>query len=218
MKVRYGAAAGLVLALLWSLGAAPSVWAHRVNVFAWVEGDTVHVEGKFSGGKEVHEGTVTVTDPEGAVLLKGTMEEGKEFVFAAPRKTDLTIVLNAGMGHRGEWTVRADEITLGDGENGSGTLPASPAPADVGFASAETPAPPKTDAPEPASAPPVVSIQEIERVVDQALDRKLNPIMKMLAESRESGPSATEIFGGIGYIFGIMGVAAWFQSRRSREK
>jgi nickel transport protein len=36
----------------------------------------------------------------------------------------------------------------------------------------------------------------------------------MLAESRKQGPTVTEIFGGIGYIIGLMGIAAYFKNRR----
>ena len=31
---------------------APFASAHRINVFAWMEGDTVHVEGYFAGKKK----------------------------------------------------------------------------------------------------------------------------------------------------------------------
>lgn len=88
------------------------VEAHRVNVFAWVEGDTVHVESKFSGGKKVSAGTIIVTDPGGAELVRGTTNAEGEFSFKVPRKTDLKIVLLAGAGHRAEWTIPAAEISV----------------------------------------------------------------------------------------------------------
>ncbi|MGD9236201.1 MAG: hypothetical protein PVF09_05975 [Desulfobacterales bacterium] len=100
----------LVVGFLW-IGAAP-VDAHRVNVFAWVEGDTVFVESKFSGGKRVNTGKVTVSDAEGTELLTGLTDENGEFSFKVPKKTDLKIVIEAGTGHRGEWTVAAGEIQM----------------------------------------------------------------------------------------------------------
>ena len=39
--------------------------AHGVSVFAWVEGDTVYVESKFSGGRRAKNATVLVYDKEG---------------------------------------------------------------------------------------------------------------------------------------------------------
>jgi nickel transport protein len=89
-----------------------SVDAHRVNLFAWVEGDTVYVESKFSGGKKVKAGKIIVTDSQGTELLTGATDENGEFSFKVPKKTDLKIVLIAGAGHRAEWTIPASEITI----------------------------------------------------------------------------------------------------------
>ena len=89
-----------------------SVYAHRVNLFAWVEGNTVYVEGKFSSSRRVYRGKVSVTDPEGTQLLTGTTNENGEFSFVVPKKTELKIVLVAGTGHRAEWTIPASEIEM----------------------------------------------------------------------------------------------------------
>src|SRR5210317_1707643 len=86
--------------------------AHRVNLFAWVEGDTVYVESKFSSSRRVNKGKIIVTDPEGTQLLTGTTNENGEFSFKVPKKTELKIVLMAGTGHRAEWTIPANEIEM----------------------------------------------------------------------------------------------------------
>jgi nickel transport protein len=62
-----------------------------------------------------------------------------------------------------------------------------------------------------------ISRQEIKKLIDESLDRKLAPIMNMLADSYEDGPSLTEIISGIGYIFGLVGVAMYFTSRRKKK-
>jgi nickel transport protein len=41
--------------------------------------------------------------------------------------------------------------------------------------------------------------------------------MKLLVETRRSGPSVTDILGGIGYIFGLIGVAAYFNAKRRKS-
>jgi hypothetical protein len=86
--------------------------AHRVILFARVEGDTVYVESKFSGGKKVNAGRITVTDADGVELITGTTDAQGEFSFKIPKKTDLKIVLSAGEGHRAEWTIPAAEIAM----------------------------------------------------------------------------------------------------------
>ena len=100
----------LIVCLLWIR--TESAEAHRVNLFAWVEGDTVHVESKFSGGKKVKAGKIIVSDSEGTELLSGTTDKNGEFSFKVPQKADLKIVLEAGTGHRAEWTIAANEIEL----------------------------------------------------------------------------------------------------------
>jgi hypothetical protein len=89
-----------------------AVDAHRVNLFAWVEGDTVYVESKFSGGKTVKAGKIIVTDSQGTELLKGETNENGQFSFKIPKKTDLKIVLIAGAAHRAEWTIPLAEIEM----------------------------------------------------------------------------------------------------------
>jgi len=51
------------------IGIAPAAHAHRVNIFAWVEGDQIYTESKFSGGKPVQNGQIRVLGPDGALLL-----------------------------------------------------------------------------------------------------------------------------------------------------
>lgn len=183
--------------------------AHRLSVFAWVEDDVAHVEGKFSGGKPVMGGEVIVTDSGGNTLITGETDDQGTFSFQIPRKSDLKVVVSAGMGHQGDWTIRADEI-----EAVSENLPETPAetaplvargaPAKPAEASSLPPAPKQSAAVAPG---------EIQAAVEKALDKKLKPVIRMLADERRA-VSATEIFGGIGYIFGLVGVAAYVASRK----
>lgn len=115
----------LIVCLLWAR--TESANAHRVNLFAWVEGDTIYVESKFSGGKRVNAGKIIVSDSKGTELLSGTTDENGEFSFKVPVKTDLKIILEAGTGHRTEWTIAADEIEMPAG----GKKPVSEAGATV---------------------------------------------------------------------------------------
>jgi nickel transport protein len=188
--------------------------AHRLSVFAWVEGDTAHVQGKFAGGTYVQDGQVTVTGPQGRELVSGRTDEEGTFSFQIPQKSDLKVVVSAGMGHQGDWTIRADEITAPVPASPAASRPAESLP-DRGAAgrgaagTADAPSPPETE--RAAAATP----EAIRSAVEQALNEKLTPVIRMLAEERRAiGP--TEIFGGIGYIFGLVGVAAYFSSRRKR--
>ena len=87
-----------------------TVFAHKVSIFAWVEDDQVHTQSKFFGGKPVSGAAVRVSDPSGKKLLEGVTSAEGLLSFSIPVKDDLTIVVDAGSGHRGEWTVKRGEF------------------------------------------------------------------------------------------------------------
>ncbi len=177
--------------------------AHRVNIFAWVEGGTVFVECRYPDGGTVHGGLIRVIDSAGRELLSGKTDDAGEFSFKAPGAQDLSIVLEAGMGHRAEWPLSAQELA-------SAGTPATAAPAPPAAAArpaADTPPPPDAPGRTPAAA-------DLEQTVEKALDRKLAPVMRMLAELQTPKVRLADVMGGIGYIFGLVGVAAYFKRPR----
>jgi len=92
---------------------APPVLAHRVVIFAYTEGDIVHTESKFMPNTPVRQGKILVLDAKSdKVLLTGQTDDQGKFSFkmppeAAAQKLDLKIVIDAAMGHRGEWLLKA---------------------------------------------------------------------------------------------------------------
>jgi nickel transport protein len=201
MNVRLLSLLCLVAAIM--LLTAGAALAHRVNVFAWVEGDTVFVECKYPDGTKVHEGVIRVLDSASKELLSGKTNDKGEFSFRVPKLDDLTVVLEAGMGHRGDWPLSRQDLSPA-GEAPGQTSPAASQPA------------PKTEAPaakelSPAAASPLPA--GIDQAIEKALDKKLAPIMRMLAEMQEQKVRLTDVLGGIGYIIGLVGVAAYFKRK-----
>lgn len=191
-------------------------WAHRVIIFAWVEGQTIHTESKFVPGDTVNAGQVQVLDNKtGRVLLTGQTDDQGRFSFPIPpeaikERMDLKIVLDAGMGHEAEWLLRAKHYL--PEAAASKTPPVKPAAPTPGESSSQ---PPSSEARGvPGAHPEVLDRQVLEQVVDQALERKLAPIKEMLAASQVHRPSLTDIIGGLGYILGIWGLIAYFKSKR----
>ena len=201
----------LLSIVLWLVFSSVPARAHKVTIFAWVEGDTVYTQSKFSGGKRAKNSTVVVYDKEGNQLLEGKTDEQGEFSFKVPKKTDLKIVLKASMGHLAEWTIPAEEITT------VGEVFPSSAP-EVGIKSVIEKTVPSigTKMGEERPVPTAVGLsrQEIKALIDESLDRKLTPITNMLADSLDRGPRVSEVIGGVGYIFGLVGVALYFATRR----
>jgi nickel transport protein len=196
-KIIFGSACLVSLCLMWSV----SAMAHRVNVFAWVEGGTVHTESKFSGGKGVKDGEVLIYDLEGSRLFSGRTDAQGEFSFRIPQKTGMKIVVQAGMGHRGEWTIPLSEID-----------PRAPIP--------ETPVSQEgpSETAQSGAATSSVNLDQMQHILEQSLDRRLGPVLKLLAESRDRGPTLQDILGGIGYVFGLMGLAAYVHFRRKTRQ
>lgn len=109
MKVmRYGVFTVVTLLLLH--GAA---LAHRVNVFAYVEAGKIYTEGYFPDGKPVVGGKVLVHDSTNRLLLEGTTNDEGLFSFDIPLDDDLTIVIDAGMGHRNSFELKKADVEAG---------------------------------------------------------------------------------------------------------
>ena len=171
-----------------------SVFAHKVNIFAYVEGDKVYTESYFNDGKMCVDSKIEVFDNQGNKLLEGLTDKEGAFSFEIPLGDgDLKVVLIASMGHRAEYTISADE--LGD---------------TVGSIKEELKEPVSVISPEVSS----FDLKEIQSLIEDALDKKLEPIMREIKKSQEDKISPTEIIGGIGYIFGIFGIIAYFLSRK----
>lgn len=184
--------------------------AHRVIVFAWVEGNTVFVESKFNGGKKVKNGKVTVTDARGIELLSGITDDNGEFSFRVPKRAELKIILDAGAGHRGEWKIPLEEVEAVTTRSGNLNQKAGQHQEPA----AET-AQIETQSADPSNLQP--SLSQIELIVEKTLDKKLKPVIKMLVESQQKGPTAKDIFAGIGYIIGLVGIAAYIHSRKKNK-
>lgn len=168
-----------------------SVFAHKVNVFAYEEGGRIYTESYFNDGKKCIDSRIEVFDNQGNKLLEGLTDKEGEFSFEVPSEDgDLKIVLTASMGHRAEYSILADELN-----SAARLIKEEP----VSLISPETSS---------------VDLKEIQSIMEDALDKKLKPIMREIKKSQEDKISPTEIIGGIGYLIGIFGIVAYFLSRK----
>lgn len=180
--------------------------AHRVNVFAFVQGGEIVVESWYSKSKKVRHGNIEVQDAQsGETLLTGMTDEQGLWRFPIPEQArssgaGLRILLQAGEGHQNEWTVQASEFL--DTPRPAESLPTAQ-PGGAAAASSRT----------DEALLPALTRSDVEEVVSAVLDAKLAPIKRELLEQNQGGPGMREIFGGIGWIFGLVGVAAYFKSR-----
>jgi nickel transport protein len=173
--------------LLVLLSPARPTLAHKVNIFAYTEGDTVFTESYFSDGKKCVNSQVTVFDEGGKKLLEGKTDKKGLFSFKTPAYTDLRLVLTASMGHRAEYVVSKTGIPDAGLNQNNGRPPAD--------------------------------MKELQSLIEASLDRKLAPMKQMIARmEQDRGPAVVEIVGGIGYIFGIMGIIVLVKNRKNRYR
>ena len=208
----------LLAAFTLVLSFTPAAWGHKVNVFAYVQGDKVFVEGYFGGNVKAQNSAVEVFDSDGKKILVGKTDSKGMYSFRLtdlpPVKGDMKIVLVAGMGHRSEYNLSADELPASaviKGASGTGVQTKEP---EIVRQTAL-----------PEAAP--LSVQDastLKKLVAEELDKKIQPVLKMLGEQqrllmeqKSKGPGITEIVGGIGWIFGIVGVGAYLTTRKRNE-
>ncbi len=180
----------LIRVILLSLFATAVVHAHKVNLFTYVEADTVFVEGYFSDGGKAQNSAVTVHAESGDLLLDGVTDSEGQFSFVLPQQRSIMVVLNAGMGHRAEQSLALVE-SEGEGESAE-LVPI--------LQSATTAA---TD------------LQQLKPLIKQAVAEAIKPLVRELSEYKNHA-SMSEIIGGIGYIFGVLGLLAYFQARKEK--
>ena len=108
-----GAATRLVLAFTIALSIAGTAAAHKVNLFAYAEGGRIYTESYFPDGRAVEGGKVQVYDSQKKLLIEGVTDKEGLFSFDIPAIDDLTIVLDATMGHKASFTLKKAEVEAG---------------------------------------------------------------------------------------------------------
>ncbi len=196
-----------------------SAHAHRVNIFAYAEGNTVMTESFFSGGKPAMNSKVEVFDSSGKKLLEGKTDNEGIFSFAIPARDDLKIVVYAGEGHRSEYIVKKSELPASEGEPVADSAePDSAASGTQGINNRST---------QPVSAGEPVAISNdciteeiMNKTIKDRIEKEKIKIKKdmLLEQRRNAGPSIVKLIGGLGYIFGIMGLWLFFIGRKKSSE
>ena len=202
--------------------------AHKVSVFAYVDGPNLVIDAFYSKSNKVNGGKITVKNAAtGEVYQQATTDENGALTLPVPAKAiaakaDLRVLLVAGEGHQNDVLVHASEYA-------GLTAPAAAAPAAATTGTKPAPklsAAPSSPAASPAAAPsasPSAQFDEatltriVNQAVEQAVESRMAPVKRLLLESAQKGPGPTEIIGGIGYIVGLFGVAAFLSARRKNK-
>lgn len=179
-------------------------WAHKVAAYAYAEGDRLMGEAYFAGGDKAMGCPVELYDAAGKLLLKGQTDAQGAFSLPLPQAAPpLKVVVLAGDGHRAEYEVTAEDL----GQKADAATPAQPAVATQASPAAS---------PQAAGAA-AVDAAALEQALAKVLEQKLAPLRAQLSKMAADQPSQlTQIVGGLGWILGLVGVAAFFLGRGRR--
>jgi nickel transport protein len=103
----------LIILLIFAIVLFPAnLFAHKIYVFAWAEDGNIFSESKFSSNKPVKNAKVSVHNQSDEIMLTGVTSDKGTFTFKISENiaSDITINVDAGMGHMGKWKLGLDEI------------------------------------------------------------------------------------------------------------
>jgi len=182
------------------LTVSTTVQAHKLNMFAYAEEGEIYVEAYFADGKRAKNSTIEVYDTQDQLLYNNTTNEEGGHQFAAPQKTELRIVINAGMGHQTEYILPSSEFATEQTNSAStSNLPINTAIPSV-IQTATTP-----------------NLDQLKPLITQAVSQAVKPLQREISELKNK-TSLSDIIGGVGYIFGLLGLFAYLDARKKTKK
>ncbi|WP_372831533.1 hypothetical protein [Pontibacterium sp.] len=172
--------------------------AHNVVGGVYAIGATIEGEAGFSNGDMAKAGTpVLITNAAGQTIAEVLTDEEGFFVFEATQHIDHHFKLDMSSGHVLEMILPADE------------LPAS-LPGGTPIASVQS----NLTTPVSGSGLDAAALQQM---VEKAVAKQVIPLRKELAAYKEKA-GFQDLLGGIGYIFGLVGLGIWLRQRKQDKQ
>lgn len=191
----------LISGLLCSVSFTGLALAHQLRVFAMAEGATITGYAYFSGGVKAKGAKVAIFAPDGSRLGEVQTGEAGAFRFPATVRVDHRLIADAGAGHVAEFTVKAEELP--DTLSGKNSEPLPEILVMNAATAAQVPQLPMTK----------TAAESLQRMIEQSVARQIRPLREQL-NAYEAKVRWHDVLGGIGYIFGIVGVACYWLGRR----
>ncbi|MDQ0509908.1 cobalamin biosynthesis protein CbiL [Ancylobacter amanitiformis] len=181
----------LLLTLLILPGLAGAAEAHKLKVFAAVEGEKIGGYAFFIGGGRPQGVPWTAKNAQGVEVASGLTDAEGRFSFARPATiaSDLTITVDTREAHIASTTLPVSRL------GGAAAPPATPAASATG-----TPAPPLSDT-------------RLAALVEAAVQRQVEPLEERI-EAMDSRLRFVDALSGVFLILGLGGMALWEKGRR----
>ncbi|HEY0213308.1 MAG TPA: cobalamin biosynthesis protein CbiL [Paenirhodobacter sp.] len=176
--------------------ASPAL-AHKLRLFATVEGDAVTGYAFFVGGGRAQGADWWATDAEGARIAQGqTDAQGRyRFIPPPPITDDLTVHIDTHEGHMVQARIAPERFDAGPTQ-----VPAPPVGASLAPGGAVTAV--------PHADPDALAI-----VVRQAVQHEVEPLLERI-EQMDARMRLTDIMSGLFLIIGLAGAALYIHGRK----
>ena len=203
MKI-YSCSAALLSTLFFiSLIFSPMLSAHNVVGGVYVNGFNIEGEAGFSNGSMANAGTVVkVSDQAGIPLGEVITDDEGFFVFTAKKRITHVFEINMGAGHTLKMQLPAEE------------LPDSLDPSIAVSLTADENAQSVVSQQQVATNNQAVPNNQITSLMlEKAIAKQIKPLRREIRELKEKS-GLRDIIGGIGYIFGLLGLVAFLRDRK----
>lgn len=189
----------VILALFVIVYSATIAMAHKLNVFAYSEDSSILGEAYFNDGAPARNCEVLVkAEGDGSVVGRGwTDEDGKFSVNIDPSNRKIvTVVVGGGMGHLGRVNINLSSFDNSTNMSDSNFIDKLP-----------------TEEEQIENLVVTLDEKEIASIVKSVLRSEIEPLHAEIIQLRKelSKPGFNQIMGGVGYIFGLIGIALWFK-------
>lgn len=209
-------AAAIVLGMAVNMSAS----AHNVVSVVYADGMTIEGEVGFSNGDMATAGVVVdVLNEAGDKLGETTLLEGGTFVYQATVLQKYVFKADLSSGHIASMVIEADELSadipssasnssdlVSKGLMTASTEPVNDRATDISNAVTESADTIATG----------VTVAELQVMIRSTVAQQVRPLQKELSAYKEK-VMFRDIAGGLGFIFGVFGVAAWVASKRKDE-
>ena len=187
-----------------SLSLSNSAFAHNVIGGVYAEGFEIEGEAGFSNGAMANSGTlVKVTDDAGNSLGEALTDEEGAFVFTAKKNITHHFEINMGAGHILKMVLPAGELP----KNANDDL------MNTNVNKTDAKASNKGSAQQTSK-----NVQAVNRLMlEKAIGKQLKPLRREIQALKEKS-GLRDIIGGIGYIFGLLGLVAFLRERKQKAK
>jgi nickel transport protein len=188
--------------LLLILSNPSAIFAHSMDVFATVEGQTIKGKAQYHDGTPAKNCEVRAFDPWGEEIVQTKTDAEGKFTLTARFRCDYRLLVDAGDGHGGDYTISAALLPA--------DLPSRAHPHSSQPAHSDDESNPQHSPEQPADAATAdaklhnIMLTQIHADID-ALQEQLN--------NYEHRLRFRDILGGIGFIIGIVGVAYGYYCR-----